>query len=106
MPTDKRGVIVLVKPDGTTYIWEEETITTRAYQVETDRDEDAATAKACEFLAGAFDEPCNWTFGGVAVDELMLDRCGEWCEKHCGDSGAECWKKFFEVWNEGERCQK
>lgn len=45
-----------------------------------------------------FEEPCNWTLNGIAIDEYMIENHADWCNEHCGEEGVgvQCWKKFFQ----------
>lgn len=54
----------------------------------------------CETLADFFDEPCNYGFMGVDIDEFMTEiDDGDWCNDHCEHHDpAECWKRFFALW--------
>lgn len=56
-----------------------------------------------ELVAEMFDnnEPCNFGFQGVGIDDFMFSECGDWCESNCESVPAlECWKQFFKVWEE------
>lgn len=55
-------------------------------------------------LGEFFEEPCNWTLGGISIDEFMLEHGDEWCCENCGAvSAEECWRKFFEILLREER---
>lgn len=57
--------------------------------------------KIYEKLEDLFDIPCNFS----PCDEIMLE--SERCRKDCGNiSGAECWRRYFEVVCDGERADR
>lgn len=60
-----------------------------------------ADTVAIEIIAELFDEPCNYTFFEITIDDFMYSECGDWCESNCDKVPAvECWKQFFKAWEE------
>ena len=59
---------------------------------------DLAVDFILESVNECFEEPCNWTLNGIAVDEYMIDNHADWCDEHCGEEGVgvQCWKKVFQ----------
>lgn len=62
----------------------------------------------CEKLAEWFDAPCNWTLGGIDMNEYMLAKSPDMCENKCPilnnnekDGYANCWRKLMEVMANG-----
>lgn len=54
--------------------------------------------KICEILVEMFDEPCNYKFNDIDVDEFMHE--DDYCKHHCGYGGkGDCWKRFFEKYD-------
>lgn len=63
--------------------------------------EERMLESVCRLIAEAFDEPCNYTFGDISIDEYMLTKNEtDWCENHCGTGtkdAAICWKQMFKL---------
>ena len=52
------------------------------------------------WLAQAFGSPCGWTFNKQDIADFIGERDPEFCNKKCGCSAYECWKKYFELYKE------
>lgn len=50
------------------------------------------------WLAQAFDSPCNYVFNNQDISSFMYEECPNWCEENCGKiPRSECWRKYFEA---------
>ena len=51
----------------------------------------------CHCLDEWFEEPCAYTFGSTDATDIISEIDPTFCERNCGNIGAEeCWKKLFE----------
>ena len=57
----------------------------------------------CEFLSDHFEAPCAYTFNNVDAADLMIKYNSRYCDNHCNNGSAECWKRFLESWQKEKK---